>query len=373
MKKAVFLILFGFVLVVLLLAQKAMPLHSGSPMDNRFRQGINWLKSNGWIEEEITLINYQNPIAIEPLRDPQILLVNGTYYMTGTSQLDGSITKEGPGVKLYSSKNLVDWQFEKVLVKPDKWYRTRIWAPEIQHLNGKFYLTLNAFYDNPVSQAVCVAVADKIDGDYKILTPDEPLCVGNDAHLYEDDDGKVYLFTSDNEGKPLNDKIVCREIKLEPLQLVGDKFIIIEPGTNEEWDGSTENGVAIEGPYVIKRNGKYYLFYSSWGRGYEVGYATAKNIKGPWKKYGNNPIYGAQDKSTAERNGKTYTQSPEVPFTEVGHGSPFLATDGQLWLSSHAINNGSIPLLAIDPVYFDKEGNVKIKLTWTPQEVALEQ
>ena len=38
--------------------------------------------------------------------------------------------------------------------------------------------------------------------------------------------------------------------------------------------------INIKGPRVIKRKGIYYLFYSSWGRGYKVGYATSTNIKG---------------------------------------------------------------------------------------------
>lgn len=44
------------------------------------------------------------------------------------------------------------------------------------------------------------------------------------------------------------------------------------------WDS-----IGIEGAYVIKENGQYYLFYSSWTRGYEIGYATASKITGPWK------------------------------------------------------------------------------------------
>lgn len=320
----------------------------------------------------VKLISYQNPIKIEPLRDPQILFVNGIYYMTGTSQLDGSITKAGPGVKLFSSINLTDWKFEKILIVSSGWYKTRIWAPEIHQINGKFYLTLNAFAGNPVSQGVCVAVADKINGDYKILTPDKPLCEGNDAHLFQDDDGKVYLFTSDNGGIPLHDQIVSREISLNPLKIVSNKQVAITPGTKEDWDGSPKENVAIEGPYVIKHLNTYYLFYSSWGRGYEVGYATSSSINGPWSKFKGNPVYGAQSKEVATRNKKAYTQPAEVPFTEVGHGNLFEAANGKWWLSCHAITNGSLPLMAIDPIKFDENGNVKIKLTWTKQTVKLE-
>ena len=320
-----------------------------------------------------TSISYQNPIKIEPLRDPQILFVKGIYYMTGTSQLDGSITKAGPGVKLFSSKNLTDWKFEKILIEPAGWYKTRIWAPEIHQINNHFYLTLNAFAGNSVSQGVFIAVADKIDGDYKTLTPEKPICEGNDAHLFQDDNGKVFLFTSDNGGFALHDQIVSQEISLSSLKILTEKKIAISPGTKDEWDGSPKERVAIEGPYVIKHQDLYYLFYSSWGRGYEVGYATSKSINGPWVKFKNNPIYGAQSKEIAARNQKVYTQSADVPFTEVGHGNLFKAADGKWWLSCHAITDGSSPLMAIDPISFDENGNVKIKLTWTMQTVGLKR
>ncbi|MBQ8673903.1 MAG: glycoside hydrolase family 43 protein [Bacteroides sp.] len=48
-----------------------------------------------------------------------------------------------------------------------------------------------------------------------------------------------------------------------------------------------------EAPSCWKRNGRYYLLYSSWTRGYEIGYATAPAITGPWTKGAANPIYGA--------------------------------------------------------------------------------
>jgi acetyl esterase/lipase/GH43 family beta-xylosidase len=338
---------------------------------NWLKYCVNWLSENGWLDKPAKTITYKNPIKTEPLRDPQIIFSNGTYYMTGTSLLDGSLTSIGPGVKLFSSKNLTDWKFEKILVKPGSWYQHRIWAPEIHYINHKYYLTLNAFAFNPVSQGVCVAVADRIDGDYKVLTPDKPLCDGNDSHLFQDDDGRVYLFNSDNGDIPLHDNIVCRQISLDPLQIIKQKKIAIMPGTKNDWDGSPAENVAIEAPYVIKHNGTYYLFYSSWGRGYEVGYATSKNIYGPWKKYKQNPVYGAQSREIAKAHNKVYSQAADVPFTEVGHGNLFQTNDGQWWLSCHEITNSSAPQLMIDPVDFDSKGNVKIKLTWTTQTVPL--
>jgi len=114
--------------------------------------------------------------------------------------------------------------------------------------------------------------------------------------------------------------------------------------------------------------------YSSWRHGYEVGYATASNPRGPWTKYSGNPIYGAQDPDWCKRYHTTFTQSPDVPFGQVGHGSPFFGPDGRLWFCCHGIEQkgkgpDTKPHLVITPMEFQPDGSIKMTLTWTPQTV----
>jgi xylan 1,4-beta-xylosidase len=313
------------------------------------------------------LFKYKNPIKTEILRDPFIKYIGGKYYMTATCYPFSPGDGKNPGVKLWSSNDLLHWDFEKVIVRPNNksWYQKRFWAPEIFQFKGKFYVTFNAYSELPeFPQSVGLAVSDKIDGDYKVLTEEKPLCEGNDADLFLDNDGKVYLFTSG---------INVQEIDLENVCLIGERKQILTPGEEHSWDGGKD--VGIEGPGVIKRNDTYYLFYSSWGRGYEVGYAAARNILGPWTKCKDNPIYGAQSRARCERYNNEYKQSADIPFSEVGHGQPFYASDGSLWLSSHGLNPQTLkePQLVIDPIFFDKEGNVKVKMTWTPQQIKLKK
>ena len=138
-----------------------------------------------------------------------------------------------------------------------------------------------------------------------------------------------------------------------------------------DWDA-----IGIEGAYVIKRNGIYYLFYSSWTRGYEIGYATARNIRGPWKKHEGNPIYGAMNKSTCHKNGFTWSGDANSPFNQVGHNEVFTGPDGRLWLSCHGItdDNPEQPALVIDPIDFDEEGNIRKKIpSYTLQTTSLDE
>jgi beta-xylosidase len=54
-----------------------------------------------------------------------------------------------PGIKLYRSSDLLDWEFVDWLVKSSELpedcpYKHRFWSPEIRMINGKYYLTFTA-------------------------------------------------------------------------------------------------------------------------------------------------------------------------------------------------------------------------------------
>ena len=88
------------------------------------------------------LFRYCNPIrseAVGNIRDPQIINVDGTYYLTGTCHPFQRETVN-PGVKLWSSPDLLNWNYEGLLIDrstlpEDAWYRDRFWASEIHPRN----------------------------------------------------------------------------------------------------------------------------------------------------------------------------------------------------------------------------------------------
>lgn len=350
------------------------------------------------------LFIYQNPITLgidrAGIRDCFIFKDEDVYYMTGTSAPFGLDDKDKdkphPGVPLYKSTDLIRWQFVKTIVpRPDstQWYFQNFWAPEIHKINGKYYCTFNCRNTGQGYQwqHIGYAVSDKVDGPYEVITVKKPLCRGNDLTLFQDDDQKVYAFWNDVAADGTS-WIGGAEIDLARGQFLSDIFHAITPGEAEferdsngkiktydrhgrtwqeikafkEWDSR-----GIEGAYVIKREGIYYLFYSSWTRGYEIGYATAKHIKGPWKKADNNPIYGAIDPKIAKERGFEGVADSLNPFIAVGHNAVFTGPDGKLWLSCHGINSYfNAPYLVIDPIDFDAEGHIrKTEPTFLPQAV----
>ena len=312
---------------------------------------------------------WHNPVRQGPkwIRDPTILEVEGTYYMTGTYMTKGiseTDARAWPGIKLWSSSDLKRWrEVPGFLVRNAQftWADTLLWAPEIFAHEDKFYLTFSAQDTSGAcnKQSLAVAVADAITGPYEMLTLDEPLLCGNDTSLFADDDGRVYA---------LQTGITVTEVSLEPLEVVGEQVHVIALSkTPGAWDSAIN-----EGPFMVKKDATYYLFWSGTARGYEVGYATAEHPLGPYTKHADNPIYGA---CRAEFE-KACGQSPDNPFREVGHGNPFIGPDGELWLSSHGIGHGrkyETPKLVLDPLHFDEvRKQWSGEVSYTPRTVVLE-
>ena len=321
----------------------------------------------GWAGEELFV--YQNPIrdGIHKggIRDAQIFEDAGKYYLVGTC---APFWKgPNPGVKIYSSDNVLAWNYEGLLIERDKldpsvWYYDRFWAPEIHKISGKYYLLFNARNELGTQKhdhGTAVAMADAVLGPYTVLTHDAPFSNGNDLSFFEDDDGAVYAFWNRHE-------MFAARVDMEHMKPVDERPIFApQEGT---WDA-----VGIEGSYCIKRNGTYYLFYSSWTLGYEIGYATAKHPLGPWTKFESNPIYGAQSLAACRKRGLPFTTDPDSPFAAVGHNEVWNGPDGRLWISCHGnLKDGGTPYLVIDPISFDEDGNMTIEgPTYTEQTITV--
>lgn len=346
---------------------------------------------------------YQNPITsgidTNGLRDCQILRDGDWWYMTGTAyphwphqETEDNLNK---GVPLYKSKDLLNWEFIKYIVErpgSDKWYYRRFWAPEIQKIDGKYYAIFNCKNSELgfTSQNTGYAVADHIEGPYTVVTEEKPLTKGNDLTFFEDEDGSVYAFW--NQGR--DHGIRLAKVDLTTATLLTEPISAIKPakvdfGYDENGEllmDTLKNGrikplvtkyydwdaIGIEGAYVIKNEGTYYLFYSSWTRGYEIGYATSKNIEGPWTKHPDNPFYGAVNKELCEERGFECEHDENNPFTNVGHNEVFIGPDGRYWLSCHGIIPGKSPMPVMDPIWFDEEGNLQSAgPTYTKQIIKL--
>jgi xylan 1,4-beta-xylosidase len=202
-------------------------------------------------------------------------------------------------------------------------------------------------------------------GPYTVVTPDEPLTsfASNDMTLFKDTNNKIYAFFNNGWADTLHIYVAELDTVKYRLKETPHQLLTQEPGT---WDEA-----GIEGSHVVKKDGIYYLFYSSWTRGYAVGYATAKNIYGPWKKSPDNPLFGSfsrNDSTFVIRSGKVHYE-PKCELLAIGHNQIFIGPDGNYWTSYHGNKKGFPEAVTlIDPIEF-KNGKIYTPTpTYTPQK-----
>ncbi|MHA1849378.1 MAG: family 43 glycosylhydrolase [Promethearchaeota archaeon] len=209
------------------------------------------------------------------IRDPNIFFFNGTYYMTGTTALDGFLG--------YSSRDLEHWNYEGYIYRKNDsnyWAQQLFWAPEVVVRNGTFYMFFTA-NSTTRKRATGVAVAEKPLGPYHDLSP-EPLtppewqCL--DGHLFKDTDGKEYLIYVHEWLDSGTGEMWVQQVNENYTSLIGEKHLLFRGG-----DATWSNNV-VDGPSMIHVNGIYYLFWSSFngGSGYCCGYAQSRELFGPY-------------------------------------------------------------------------------------------
>ncbi len=243
-----------------------------------------------------------------PLADPFIMLYDDVYYAYGTYSDEGIV--------VFTSDDLLTWKLKKLaLDKNNVWGDRWFWAPEVYHVNGKFYMYFSA------NEHICVAVSDSPTGPFRQETK-KPMVEGEkciDNTLFIDDDGKPYLFY-DRFNDGLNIWVAelehnLTEIKPETLH----KCINVSQDWEKVWPRVNE------GSFVIKHNGVYYMTYSAnsyESQFYGIGFATATDIMGQWTKYAKNPIF----------------QKPG-DLVGVGHSAMFTDKEGKLRIVFHAHNS----------------------------------
>jgi xylan 1,4-beta-xylosidase len=334
---------------------------------------------------------YTNPVTRDTsisMRDHCIIKVGNRWFCTGTS--NPVWTGHNPGVRLLVSDDLINWKQHSWIIDAGRLpadcpYNGRFWAPEIHFIRDKYWLTVNSgkvTEEDPKgmkTHSIWLFVSDSVTGPYKLVNGPLTNHYNNDATLFEDEDGQTYLYCSGNG--LFQAKIDLNTGKLSgPVQKFLDKR---EPGYPEWMVGG------IEGPFVIKRDGTYFMFFSTWTRGYEVGLLKSQSPLGPWELASREPIFGTRKKGyrseLAVSGGYADLKfaDTEDPYCETGHNALFEGPDGKLWSSCHYLmyekrpypycpdlrSWEKTPQMGIEPVSF-REGMFFISgPTWTEQSV----
>ena len=212
-----------------------------------------------------------------PLADPFIILHAGKYYAYGTSDTDGIAVYISDDLSLWTKHP--DLALHKNNSYADRWF----WAPEVYCLDGRFYMYYSA------DEHICVATSDSplgpfVQDEQKPMLPDKAI----DNSLFIDDDGKSYIFfVRFTDGNA----IWAAELENDYVTIKTNTMKLCFAANDSGWEADA--GKVNEGPFVIKRDGCYFLTYSAndyRSRNYGVGFACATNLSGTWTKYDGNPV-----------------------------------------------------------------------------------
>jgi xylan 1,4-beta-xylosidase len=311
-------------------------------------------------------LRYCNPLPIETsARDgsPQ-----------GVSLGDVTVVREGAKYYMFCtggggwvSDDLVNWKHEGVDVRGG---RVPV-APHVAKYKGQFYMSGN---NAPLYRAPSILGPYEVVGQWTDATGKPWTGISNghpwdgafDVDIFVDDDAKPYLYfpgrsTDGIYVVPLDPNDLSH-FAAAPTHLFGfDKSHVWERyGEMNEYPGTAW----IEGPWMVKRAGTYYLQYSASGTqwlSYATGVYTGQRPAGPFTYAPKNPILR---KTTGV-------------VTGPGHGCLVQGPDGQWW-QFYTIVLSNPPggrRLGMDPVSFDARGNLVVRgpsetPQWGPGAVA---
>lgn len=241
-----------------------------------------------------TQTSYTNPVYAGDMPDPTVIKYHGVYYAFGTT---GSGRIDGKIFTLLRSTNLITWEkLGGALNPPSDNPDYQYWAPEVTFANGKFYLYYAMGGIEPNHFQNRVAASSTPEGPYNDTGNVLVDCQSNqyciDPFPFRDDDGQWYFFYSaqfpqaEGDWHPGSGIVVDRLIDM--TKLAGDCHVVVR-GKYEWTRAGRSDWHVLEGPCVLKHNGKYYCIYS--GNGYRsihygLDFVVADHPLGPYTDQG---------------------------------------------------------------------------------------
>lgn len=253
-----------------------------------------------------------NEWEIYGVGDPYILKYKGKYWLYASTRDDLT------GVKVWSSWNLANWNYEGLCATDP--VTKGAYAPEVIYYNGMFYM-----YTSPGGRGHFILSSQSPTGPFVPETGNIGLSI--DANVFIDDDWSLYFTYAGFPnilGKKMNNPLVV------------DGPTTNTQATLNEW---------TEGSTIFKRNGLYYMTYTGnhvISRGYRVAYGTSTSPLGPYTASGQGPL----------------VLNTEGGFYGLGHSGTVQGPDLDTWYIAYHNKygdqgKGPIRALNIDPHGFN--------------------
>lgn len=243
-------------------------------------------KSRGGIQvknHENVKYTYCNPLSLPNIprgKDDWYALENGMFsHENKPATVSGPDYRSisDPTVMYYDKKWYLYPSYGMAWVTEDfkDWKHVRTepycpkYSPAIIPWSGRFLMT---------SWNCPLYVSDNPLGPFKLLgdfiKPDGTTFVPCDPCLFSDDDGRIYMYSFDSEEQKGKDYFICRIVGWEldqedPRRIIEGPVTVIEmdphkkPWERQGFHNQNKNFGWIEGPHLLKHDGKYYLIYAA--------------------------------------------------------------------------------------------------------------
>lgn len=227
---------------------------------------------------------FANPVIPQDFPDPDTLKVGDTYYAYATNA-------GGANVQVAESRDLVSWRLlgDAMPALPAWADPGFTWAPEVTQAPGGAGFVLYFTARDTRSQRQCIGAATSAapQGPFQGAGAAPLVCQTDqggsiDPASFADSDGARYLlWKNDGNCCGLDTWLYIQRLGPDGLSLEGQPARLIKQ--DQVWEGRL-----VEAPTLWKHGQTYYLFYSAnsyAGVDYAVGYATAAQPLGPYRKH----------------------------------------------------------------------------------------
>ncbi len=292
--------------------------------------------------------------------DPSMVYFNGKYFVF-PSMTAGFLV----------SDNLADWVFHPLKDLPIYDY-----APDVRVIGEYLYFTASKADEN----CSFYRTKDPINGSFEEIKGTFPFV---DPNMFIDDDGRIYFYWGCTNDKPIYGVELNPEDMrplTEPVELVFTNLSVIgyerngenhiplrtpeeieeivqsyasnNPNVSNEMLKMVRNAIGndpyLEGAWMDKHDGRYYLQYSVPGTQFNVycdGVYVSDSPLGPFSLAKNNP----------------YSYKPGGFIPGAGHGSTMKDRFGNYWHASTmriSVNHNFERRIGLWPAGFDQEGEL---------------
>ncbi len=261
--------------------------------------------------------------------DPVVVAYKDAYYLFAS--------KSGG---YWHSTDLTTWDLITTADLPMEDY-----APAAVVMNDTLYFMASK-NDPPLT---VYKTADPQSGKWQVANTAFPIGM-TDPDLFVDDDGRLYFYYGCSNVNP----IYGVELDTKTLNPIGDPVVLFNSNKGTYgWErtgdyNQEQNSPWIEGAWMTKKDGVYYLQYAAPGtefKSYCDGVYIAEKPLGPFRLAIHNP----------------FSYKPEGFIAGAGHGSTFQDKYGNYWhIATMSISQKHMfeRRLGLFPVFFDRDGEM---------------